>query len=218
MENDGWLPTVVEAGARFGAMRRPTPWFLQLYRASLLPDPLVLVCPKDPYRYRMVPAGSRFEEKVRADYSSYGLSSFIMTAGNGALADLDRKRPTRPADTILAADIGPDRSTFRTQMAGAAGPLRNYSLLTWDDGFDPFSGRPVEPWLTTRHGDGIHVLTIGGGVRKARTKPLMREPVRRYYDHCAAGGCTFCNELRAFHYSFARDRLYWWTGPAPSTK
>lgn len=214
-DHDGWLPIVVEPKLGLAAIRRPDPWFLKMYPTSM-PDPFVLTCPKDPYRYRMVAGGSHFEEDVRADYSSYGLNAFIMMAGDGVVANLDHHQPSRPGDTILLADIGPDLASFGSQVAGLVGPARNHSLLTWDDGFDPFSGQTVQPWLTQRHEDGIHVLTVAGGVRKARTADVMRSPVRRHYSDCAAGGCTFCREFRAFHYSFASSHLYWWTGPAPA--
>lgn len=215
IDSDGWMPTVVDPKRGVSGLRRPASWFAKLY-PTYLPEPRILTCPKDPYKYRMAPAGSRFEEDVRTDYSSYGLNSFIMTAGNGIAADMDRQLPSRPGDTIMVADIGPDRPTMASQVAGVSGPARNYSLLAWDDGFDPFSGRMLDSWLTQRHNNGIHVLTIAGGVRSANTSEMMKRPVRRYYESCAAGGCTFCNDFRIFHYSFARDHLYWWTGSPPT--
>ena len=30
---------------------------------------------------------------------------------------------------------------------------------------------------------------------------------------CSAGNCTFCRYRPEAHYSFHRDRVYWWTGP-----
>ena len=94
--------------------------------------------------------------------------------------------------------------------------MRSDSLLPWDDGYSPFVEQPPEPWLTMRHGRGINMLTLDTGVRGARTSDIMQKPMRRYYETCAMAGCTFCNELRLFHYSFARDRLFWWTGPTPT--
>lgn len=214
-ENDGWLPTVVSSDATQQMMGEPSTWFVQLYPIYLA-DPAVLGCPEDPFRFRIAKSGKRsqFSEEVRADYSSYGLNSFLMTAGGGKLADLDRSRPLRPHDTILMGDIGPDNVIGNSgmQIAGAFGPTRNYSLLAWDDGYDPFTGRSVTPWLTTRHNDGVHMVTLGGAIREGRTRALMKNPLRNYYDDCAAGRCSLCNELQTLHYSFAKDHLFWWTG------
>jgi hypothetical protein len=190
-------------------------WFLKLY-PMYLQDPLVLTCPEDPYRFRMMHARDRMHNPDVADFSSYGINSFIMTAGGGGLADTDRYRPSRPPNTILLADLGPDNgeSVTTTDQPLPGGPSRNSSLLAWDDGFDIFAGT-AEPWLTARHGDGINILTLSNTVMSARTIDRLQSPIYRHYDDCAAGGCTLCNELELFHYSFARSRLYWWTGPVP---
>lgn len=219
MDNDGWLPAVVRQSTMFEPIRRPDPWFAKLY-PQYLPNPLLLTCPEDPYGFRMERAGrnSTFLDEVRPDFASYGLNSFIMTAGNGRLADIDRVQPTRPHDTILVADIGPDRVSgiSSARVVGSFGPSRNYSLLSWDDGYDPYRGRATDPWVTTRHYGGIHMVTLTGAVRDSETNSVLRGPVRSYYEDCAAAGCTLCNELRIVHFSFAKDHLYWWTGPAPT--
>jgi hypothetical protein len=164
----------------------------------------------------MVHARDKMHNPDVADFSSYGINSFIMTAGGGVLADVDRYRPSRPPNTILLADLGPDYgdSTPANDQSRPKGPSRNSSLLAWDDGFDIFEGA-AEPWLTARHGDGINILTLSNTVTYARTFDRLQKPIYSYYDECAAGGCTLCNELNLYHYSFARSRLYWWTGPAP---
>lgn len=222
-ENDGWLPSSGRSFEPSETQGWTDPWFVQLY-PTYLPNPMILTCPKDPYNFRLskMGTGTRLEDPEVADYPSYGLNSFIMTAGGGFIANIDRHLPTRPHDTVLAADLGPDRVVTNNRQKDRGptnqiiGPLRNSSLLAWDDGFDPFiPNRNTQPWVTTRHGHGINVLTLGGGVQQARTAEVLRKPMRRYYDSCAAGGCTFCRHLRVAHYSFARDHLYWWTGPPP---
>jgi hypothetical protein len=90
------------------------------------------------------------------------------------------------------------------------GPSRNGGLLMVDDGYDPF-GDSINPWVTTRHMRGINVLTITAGVRVAHTADMPK--LSDYYGQCAAGGCTLCTQFEIEHYSFARDRLFWWTGP-----
>ena len=216
-ENDGWLPAVTGDDPDGTGTPEDLVWFLRLY-PSYLPDPLVLRCPEDPFGYRLAKARDNMDSVVVGDYASYGINSFIMTDSNGVRADLDRHRPTRPLATILISDMGPDVGGNSQQMNRPlqGGPPRNTSLLSVDDGFDPFDPNPVAPWVTVRHGDGINMLTIGGGVHEARTVESLQDPINRFYANCAAGGCTLCNDLRMFHYSFAKDRLYWWTGPARS--
>ena len=214
VENDGWLPTVDKSNFQVQSVAGPDPWFLKLF-PTYMADLTVLSCPEDPYRGRLARATTSMRDAHLAQYASYGISSFITTAGGGVLADTDRRRPTRPLDTILVADIGPDRAAGRAQVAGVIGPIRNAGLLRWDDGFNPHTGRKRRPWLTQRHTIGVNVLTLAGGVREARTADLMRKSLDKYYEDCAAGGCTFCNVFRVPHYSFAQDHLYWWTGPMP---
>jgi type II secretory pathway pseudopilin PulG len=225
IENDGRLPAVRRSPpvrqARSMRDKRDKdpdenpPWFIQLW-PSYISDLTILSCPEDPYRYRMVRAQfTPGVEEEMAEFASYGINSFIMLAGGGKLADLDRNSPTRPADTILVADSGPDAQFAHGEGLGEDGPSRNQSLLTWDDGYDPLKQKPTHPWITIRHGNKINGLTLTGGVREIRTSELLSGRIRPYYDNCAAGGCTLCNVLDVPHYSFARDQLFWWTGPAP---
>ncbi len=214
-DNDGWLPVPQRLGAEDEAVRPIEPWFGKLY-PTYLDNMQIVVCPDDPFGYRLANTDSRLTDPGVADYPSYGLNSFVVTSGNGYLADLDRYQPTRPHDTILVADLGPDDTLGGSQVAGVAGPVRNAGLLAWDDGFDPFQDRFSGPWVTRRHDPGINVLALPGEVREARTAHMMGRPLLPYYENCAAGGCTFCKELRLPHYSFARDHLYWWTGPVPA--
>ena len=215
-DNDGWLPTVGNqhsAGIASGGGGGSGAWFQQLL-PTYLHDPMILTCPDDPYRYRMAAARDRPDHPQIADFASYGLNGFMMFGGKGQLANLDRFRPTRPLDTILLADLGPDYSAKPAGAPQWSGPKRHDSVLSVADGFDLFSGTSAS-WLTLRHGDGMNVVTLGGGVRPAATTKALRVPVEVRYDDCAAGGCTVCRSQAVYHYSFAQDRLYWWTGPAP---
>ena len=234
IDSNGWLPTMGEPQSGLRAMRAAEPWFAKLF-PTYLQDPAVLTCPEDPYRFRMLETGGNFAAPESADahgagsgtqpdfmaaraaeFSSYGINSFILTSGNGFLAQEGRRHPSRPLDTLLAADLGPDRGGSESGP-GLVGPSRNASLLPWDDGFDPFDpDAPSASWLTTRHGGKINVLTLEGGVRSVKTADILKQPVQSYYSNCAAGGCTFCRELGVNHYSFAKDHIYWWTGSAPS--
>jgi hypothetical protein len=243
LENDGWLPGSEAARDPNDPDAPRSPWFLPLCQSSL--EPTSLTCPCDPHRDRMLKARDKLDDPWIAEYPSYGISSIIMFGRDGALADVDRYMPTRPLDTILAADIGPDQFsssvdsepdpereppvtvlTGKPSMTAMSmstespsypgGPLRNRGVLSWDDGYDPLAFDSPPSWLTVRHGDGINMLTLAGGVREARTRNLLFRPVRRYYPDCAAGSCSLCTARQidqVYHYSFAQDRLYWWTGP-----
>ena len=214
IENDGWLPPAETSTSSPLKHESAEPWFGKLY-PTYLPDPMVLRCPKDPFGFRMATVSSRIRDPVVADFASYGLNNFILTVAGGRLAHVDRNGPRRPLDTILSADLGPDDGVANPRSGTGVGPQRNDSLLMWGDGFDPFSDEVPRPWVTTRHGHGIHMLTLAGGVRDVRTTDILRSPIQKRYPRCAAGGCTLCIELKLYHYSFAKDQLFWWTGPVP---
>ena len=215
IENDGWIPVPEMASGVAQSRPENGSWFAKLH-PTYLPDPLVLSCPEDPYRYRLADDRTQLRDPSVADFSSYGMNSFILSVGNGYLAHADRYQPTRPHDTILVADLGPDRMPRQSYSSRLHGPQRNRSMMMWTDGFDPFSGMPANPWVTTRHSHGINMLTLTGVVRGVQTTDILRSRIRKFYDNCAAGGCTLCSPLKQFHYSFAKDHLYWWTGPLPA--
>ncbi len=221
-ENDGWLPVVERERSPTSGVPRENPsgphaepWFGKLY-PTYLPDPGVLRCPRDPFGFRLTTNASDIRDPSVADFASYGINNFILTVGDGILANVDRHSPKRPLDTILAADQGPDQIAGTRRGQVARGPARNDSLLMWSDGFDPFGQEQPSTWVTTRHNEGVHMLTLAGGVRDVRTTEVLRDPIRRVYRACAAGGCTLCNDAKLYHYSFAKDQLFWWTGPIPS--
>ncbi len=222
-ENDGWLPPhsqTPEVGEINSLEKVASPWFARLF-PTYLNDPLILACPADPYKDRLIKMHGRLEGPDLADSASYGMSQFILRGGNGIVADTDRHRPSRPHETILLADMGPDDfvGPQRRNLSGVQectqGPYRNSGLLAWDDGFNPFTRKQARPWLTQRHNRGMNVLTLAGGVQTTNTSEVVKRPLERYYTAGAAGDCTFCNTFRVPHYSFAKDRLFWWVGPAP---
>ncbi len=215
IENDGWLPQR-EAADFADVDEGEPPWFVMLWPAYM-GNLQVMTCPEDPFRARMPQSpssGAKLNDM--GQLASYGINSFMLSAGDGRLANLDRYAPRRPLDTILVADMGPDVRSSEASNSPTDGPARNASLLWWDDGVDPLDDGSAGPWLTARHGTGINVLTIGGAVREAATRRAMTDPLLSFYDDCAAAGCTLCNYLDLPHYSFAADRLYWWTGPPPA--
>lgn len=215
LENDGWLPNVdVESSDQ-----------LSTWWAKLVPKPLsdfnVLACPEDPFknRARRVMEGHK-DDADYASCSSYGLNNFLMRAGGGFLSNIDRHSPSQPGNTLLVADLGPDRMYGKSRGDDGDvgnGPPRNASMLQWDDGYDPYYDDEGYPWLTTRHGAGINVLTVNLSVLQIRTADLIGQPVRSYYQRCASGGCSICTELtNVTHYSFASEKVYWYTGTLPT--
>lgn len=219
-ESNGWLPVPAAAlmnnnSNTAGAGADSDPWFARLF-PTYLSDIAVLQCPKDPYAYRITGASPGTSVAGLADQASYGINDFMLTAAGGYLANVERHAPKRPLDTILVGDLGPDVNNNTGRRSAINGPSRSGGLMSWADGYDPFNDTYAPSWLTVRHGTGIHMVTLNGTVREARTLELMRTPIKPFYPGCAAGGCTFCNELNTPHYSFAKEHLYWWTGPIPT--
>lgn len=232
-DNNGWLPAFSKDRRR-NPFRRPDPankaWFAKL-APEYLPDPMILTCPEDPFRYRMARYGSLLHRPEVSEFSSYGINSLISDGGGGYLRNLDRMQPTRPVDTFLIADAGPDQliregpTKYRFKYPRKPddlaeeivfeGPERNGSKLGLGDLLDPLNQRTSSPWLTNRHSGKTNFLTIAGNVREAETKDIMDEPVRRFYTSDARGGCTICLHAPTYHYSFARSQLFWWTGALP---
>ena len=136
------------------------------------------------------------------------MNDVIRAAG---LQNLDRSSPRVPLETIMLADLGPDN------MSGGW-VRRNGGWLPWDDAYHPAVTGLRDSWLTGRHVGHINVLTIGGSVSKVRTIELMEDRITSYYGSCASGGCPLCNDYSLPHYSFAADRLYWWTGALVDSK
>ena len=161
MESRGWLPHVPESDPATDA--GPKPWFDQLV-PRYLNDVALLVCPEDPYHTILERNARANPHPDWANASSYGMSEFILGSPDSYLAHLDRHSPRRPLDTIVLADMGPDRVA-----SGGAAPRigldRNRGRLRWDDDYDYGVPDARQSWLTQRHGQSINVLTLGGDVR-----------------------------------------------------
>lgn len=214
-DNNGWLPvTKVAEASVASAEPQSSAWFAMLH-PTYMNDSMLMRCPSDPFGSRLEYYRDRIEDPAAADAVSYGLNQFIMTAGGGYLADTERREPKRPNQTILAADLGPDDMRFETRVRTVEGPGRNGSLMAWNGGWDPFSEQTNSTWLTRRHGHGIHMLAMDYSVHAVGSDAVLRSPVKRTYPNCKSGGCALCN-LRTPHYSFAKDQLFWWTGPIPA--
>ncbi len=204
MDHDGWLP-ISDSQIDSAILRS---WFSKLY-PNYLHDPELLRCPADPMQPGLI-------DFAHVSGSSYGLSDFLQSSHGGFLANLDRRQPRRPMDTLLIADIGPD-GTYAAAggNAGSWVSHRTSGRLPWDDSFSEGNTEAVLPWLTSRHSGAINIATLGGSLRRVPTSELMSRTILRYYEACAAGDCPLCNDLRVPHYSFAHVGAFWWTGPVP---
>ncbi len=201
MDHRGWLPDVVEPDADGTVDPHGAAWYGRLV-PRYLGNPAVLVCPADPARSILDTGRPLRQHHDPANASSYGMNELIRVA---ELYHLDRLGPARPLETILLADLGPD--VIRDGRV-----TRNNGWLPWDDGYHPAYSGLRDSWLTGRHFGHINVSTIGGAVKRVRTAKLMQERITDYYRDCVAGGCPLCAEHGIAHYSFAPERLYWWTG------
>lgn len=213
-ESRGWLPHVPEddTGDANGVAKTWYDLLIPRYMVGLS----VLICPDDPYGNALEIASRAPVHPDWENASSYGLNGIILLSPGSYLANIERNGPRRPSDTLIAADMGPDQTAFAaSQEPGHGVPLRSQGRLPWSDGYDWAQVESSGPWMTQRHGDSINVLTLGGVVRKVRTRDVMRQVPTAYYDGCAAGDCTLCNDLNENHYSFAHAYTYWWTGPIP---
>jgi len=207
-DNQGWIP-VRPAGAG-GVPTDARTWFGTLSSRHLM-DPALLRCPSDPVRQPR----DRYGAPVGG--TSYGLSDFIQSSPAGYLANLERRQPRRPMESLLLADVGPDATDGRLGLQpGQADAHRSSGQLPCNDNFDLGARRPVPPWLTDRHFGAVNMVMIGGFVRRVPTDRMMNATIEAFYSDCAVGDCPLCLALRVPHYSFAHAQTYWWTGPVPN--
>lgn len=209
MENDGWLPLADDP-----AQRALGSWAIKLFERNPAGRP-TLICPSDPLAPLLrnnVAAGVTSATLN----SSYGMNDFMLSSPNAFLANVERFQPSRPGDTILLADMGPDMVVSSSSGAGA--PSRNFGRLAVDDNYQPAAppDDQGDPWLTARHVETINVLTLQGNVRPVLVQPVLLRPVEPYYFDCARQGCTLCLSLDMAHYSFQESATFWWTGRVPA--
>lgn len=204
LDNRGVLPDVVDPAGADADDPYGQAWYGRLV-PKYLNDRSVLICPADPARGSIDTAVSLDHHPDPANVSSYGMNDLIRVAG---LENIERNGPSKPLETILLADAGPDSHSFGSQYLSRQG-----GRLPWDDSYHPGLAGLTRSWLTDRHFGHINVLAIGGAVQRVNTSSMMAERVVNFYPDCASGGCTLCTGHAIAHYSFAAYRLFWWTGP-----
>lgn len=209
---NGWAPVTTGFENAPGETGPPSAWYHKL--GDYLVNSAVFACPADPAGRFLKADSSMGLRSNGVPLSSYGLNEFILNSPNQELANLERYRPKRPHNTLLAADMGPDAVYAGTGGPTFMGANRTTGLLPWDDGYEPGDPQRQESWLTERHQGGINVLTVELGVHNVSTRVQMGQVIQPTYGDCLAAGCTLCL-LSTPHYSFAASDEYWWTGPAP---
>lgn len=184
-------------------------WFGKLF-PRYIQDLSTMRCPSDPYPWAQSSLESSLEEQSDpANASSYGMNEVIRLGG---FCSVERHPPRNPSETILLADMGPDQVVGAVDSRLHPLPFRQGGRLRWDDNYHPGTSGLQQSWLTQRHLGSINVLTIGGVVSTVRTRDMAQERIQSYYGNCAAGGCPLCTDMSVAHYSFASERIYWWTG------
>ncbi len=209
-------------------------WFYKLF-PKFLQDPNILICHGDPYRKKFDfeardPANSG-NTRVNAQVPScgYGLNYRIRENGldNPRAFNLEGNGPKRPADTILFAEVGPDRDIptqtgmFSTLNRKGA-PWRDGGRIVYHTGRYGYN-YTGPTWLSTRHAGSSNFAAMDGSVRRVRTNlPHLTTSILlpRYPLTCAVrGDCIFCNHHGSggvYHYDMSHARLWWWIGPTPS--
>ena len=201
-------------------------WFYALF-PTYVGDEDVFVCPGDPIRGRFdfeAKAGSFVHRNARVPSCGYGMNYLLRhlhAHHNLASFNIERFPPTRPAETILLAEVGPDDDVrmVNTYNIGTSQPWRDGGRIIWDDGIRGWYNGPT--WLTARHLGKINIASVDGAVKRVRTVHLLRQPLRSYYEDCAGETedpdvfvCLLCN-TRDAHYNFSHAKLWWWTGQIP---
>jgi prepilin-type N-terminal cleavage/methylation domain-containing protein len=201
-------------------------WFYTLY-PQYAPDEKIFICPGDPIRTRFdfearlgpnphgnaqVPScGYALNYLLRHMHAHHSLSSF----------NLETYPPTRPGDTILMSEVGPDDNVERvnTQNVGWSVPWRDGGRMIWDDGIRGWYNGPT--WLTARHMGKINMASMDGAVKRVRSAHLLTTPPVSFYLDCAGDTskpetmvCSCCR-WQIPHYNFSHAKLWWWTGPDP---
>jgi prepilin-type N-terminal cleavage/methylation domain-containing protein len=204
-------------------------WFYGLV-PRLVHNPDVLICPADPFGnlfdFEAVNQGGEPHMNARVPSCGYGINYLLRHFREPYSFNIEKYPPTRPEETILMAEVGPDDEIklVRNYTGGGSTPWRDAGRLIWDDGNRPWDS-PKPLWLTTRHFGSINMAAMDLSVKRVPTVKVLESPILQEYDvghplgDCKGGDCYFCNyhpfsEDRS-HYNFSFAKLYWWTGPAP---
>lgn len=223
-------------------------WFYTLFDTKTVPDERVFVPAGDPYgqqydfesRFDGIGGTGAVRTNTQAFACGYGMNYGLrhweghrraedfgrppLQAPYGRLFNVTRYGPTRPNETILMSEVGPDDELPVMPLFGSADPMqvgrpwRDGGRLLWDDGNR--SWYPGPTWLTPRYGGRIPMTAMDGSVRAVnsarvlRTGPIVRR--NQCFGRAVVGGqttfvCYLCRESTP-HYDFSDQKLWWWTG------
>ena len=228
-ENDGYVPGNLWSEAAWGVPKSDL-WFYKLV-PQYASNPDILICPADPFGDMF-----DFEAWFRGEYHmsgrvpscGYGMNYVLRHFGEPYSFNIEKYAPTRPEQTILLTEVGPDDEVRLMGLhggvfSGGGTPWRDGGRMVWDDGARSwYQDKPT--WLTARHMGTINMGTMDMSVRRVPTLQVLESPIETVYDvghplgDCKGGDCYFCNYhpwSDATHYNFSRSKLYWWTGPYP---
>ncbi len=219
--DNGWWPER-QVRTQAGLIKDSNVWVDLILNDEYVSEASRFICPGDINAPRRDSAPQEFLHRQIADGPSYGLNQLTWREYGVVPSDdvgLLRK-PSKPNETILLADMGPDipggeLPKNEAEQRRIIERARDGGRLVPDDGFRFGAVHPPASWLTARHGRTINLIAQGGNAVAAGhdVGRMMDDVPADYYDDCATGTCTFCNVFRAPHYDFSRSDLYWWTGP-----
>jgi prepilin-type N-terminal cleavage/methylation domain-containing protein len=229
-ENDGYVPGNLWSEAAWWVEKKDL-WFYKLV-PDYLGNPDALICPADPFG-DMFDFDAWFRNAYhmsgRVPSCGYGMNYLLRHFAEPHSFNIESYPPTRPEQTILLAEIGPDdeirlMGLHEGMGSGGGTPWRDGGRLVWDDGARAwYQDKPT--WLTARHLGGINMGAMDMSVKRVPTLDVLESPIQMVYDfghplgNCKLGDCYFCNYYSASdgtHYNFSRSNLYWWTGPYPN--
>jgi|GEM_PF-895762 len=208
-------------------------------------DPKVYVCPGDPFagrfdlEARLTPTSPPQTDTKKAS-CGYGMNYLFRHFALGYVCDtqeprnlmqIDKYAPTRPANTIMLADVGPDDELTVQPLYGSVDadqvgvPWRDGGRMLWDDGNRGWYSGPT--WLTARHVGKINIAAVDGSIRRVGTIRQLTQPIRTRTNTCwgplfVPGQqrprfiCWLCRDTSngnpTPHYMFDNVGLWWWTG------
>ena len=230
-EWDGYMPDNLWSEAAWSIEKHDL-WFYKLV-PKYASNPDVLICPADPFGDQFdFDAWFRewFHNSGRVPSCGYGVNYVLrhFGGGNPRSFNIEKFPPTRPEETILMAEVGPDDEIQWMGLqggvrSGGGTPWRDGGRLVWDDGARYwYQDKPT--WLTARHMGGINIGAMDMSVKRVPTLQVLESPIELVYElghplgDCKSGDCYFCNYHQwsdGTHYNFSRSKLYWWTGPKP---
>lgn len=210
-ENSWWIP-------------KEKLWFYTLV-PKLVQNPDVLICPADPFRDQFdfeAKRGNIPHANTWVPSCGYALNYVLRHFGDPYSFNIEAYSPSRPEETILMAEVGPDDEIrlIPNYSGGGATPWRDAGRMVWHDGIRSWDRwRPT--WLTTRHMGAINMAAMDLSVKRVPTMRVLELPLEQQYTvghplgDCKGGDCYWCNYEADDHYNFSLSKLYWWTGRMP---